>query len=328
MSNKSCMCEQCRIETKYYKQIRCIEENIDDVSFTYSEEYALCIECNNEVYVGEIHDRNLYNYNEEYKKSIGIITIEKIQKILDKYNIGKKPLSILMGWGETTIIRYINGDFPNEKYSEILSRILEDENYMLIKLEENKEKITELAYRKCKNSIMEHIRDSEVSIVEVSKYIISRHDVTPKALQKILYFIQGFNMAFNKRIMFNNIAQAWVHGPVYPEIYNYYSDFKYNTIDIGKPVEDLKISESQNELINCILRFFTKYSGDVLEKITHIESPWMNARIGLSKNQPSRNDIDLEEMKKYFLSVINKYNMINYYDIKQYLDDMLNKIDS
>lgn len=105
---------------------------------------------------------------------------------------------------------------------------------------------------------------------------------------------------------------------------------KYNIIDAADNIkEDMNLSVSDNEktLIDCILMFFTRYSGDILEKITHIESPWQNGRLGVAKDEPSKNPIALEKMNEYFLQVKNKYTMINYYDIKQYLDDMLNKIE-
>ena len=46
-----------------------------------------------------------------------IISSEEIKLILDRYRIGKKPLAKLLGWGETTIIRYMEGDVPTNEYS-------------------------------------------------------------------------------------------------------------------------------------------------------------------------------------------------------------------
>jgi uncharacterized phage-associated protein len=330
VDNKITMCEHCREILEYSVLSRDIQEEVDGVSVSYTEEYAVCNKCNNEVYVGEIHDKNLYNFNEAFKVSTGIISINEIEEIISKYNIGKKPLSMLLGWGENTVSRYISGDFPTKKYSDVLKRILEDPNYMLRLLEENKSNITEVAYNKCKNSIQPYTVSEQISINELAKYIINKHDITPKALQKILYFIQGFTMAFNKTLLFNDAPQAWIHGPVYPVVYNTYCEFKYNIIDIMESSYDevnLNVSDNEKNLIDCILRFFTKYSGDVLEKITHIESPWLEARQGLSKNEPSKNPIKLESISEYFMQVKNKYNMINYYDIKQYLDDMISKIE-
>jgi DNA-directed RNA polymerase subunit H (RpoH/RPB5) len=57
------------------------------------------------------------NYNE-------IISTDEIELILARYNIGKKPLAKLLGWGETTIIRYLEGDIPTLEYSNKLKSIL------------------------------------------------------------------------------------------------------------------------------------------------------------------------------------------------------------
>ena len=53
-----------------------------------------------------------YDINNE-----GVITVDEIKQILDEYCIGKKPLAKLLGWGETTIIRYMEGDIPTNEYS-------------------------------------------------------------------------------------------------------------------------------------------------------------------------------------------------------------------
>ena len=48
--------------------------------------------------------------------SSAIISREEILQILDKYNIGRKPLSILLGWGQTTILRYLSGITTTTEY--------------------------------------------------------------------------------------------------------------------------------------------------------------------------------------------------------------------
>lgn len=65
------------------------------------------------------------------------ITSEEIMTILRRYNIGKKPLARLLGWGETTILRYIDGDVPTVEYSKKLKAILDDPEYYYEILEHN-----------------------------------------------------------------------------------------------------------------------------------------------------------------------------------------------
>ena len=57
--------------------------------------------------------------------------------------------------GELTITRYLDGDIPTKSYSDTLKLILEDVNKMSEILENNKSKISEVAYRKCRNRIEE-----------------------------------------------------------------------------------------------------------------------------------------------------------------------------
>ena len=61
-------------------------------------------------------------------------------------------------------------------------------------------------------------------------------EVTPLMLQKLLYFIQGESYALNGEPIFPENCQAWVHGPVYPEVYDMFRNFKFN------PIEDARFA--------------------------------------------------------------------------------------
>ncbi len=322
----SAMCEYCIDMVEYSTNTKMSIEEVDGIKFEFEEQYAICNECNNEIYVAEIHDKNLESYNESYKKAKGIITIEEIQLIIDKYNIGKKPLSKILGWGDNTVSRYLNGDFPKKEYSDKLKSIMNSPYKLLDSLEENKAQISVNNYNKYKSNIIKSINEKQIPIEDVAAYIISRRDVTPKALQKILYYIQGFSVAFNNTFIFNDVPQAWQHGPVYRNIYNYYSKFQYNIIYTTKSNLELNINNNDKMLIDHVIKYFGKFNGDILEQITHIEKPWLNARNGLPLNSPSQNAINLDDIREYFNEVKTKYHMINYGDIKQYIDDEVDKL--
>ena len=116
-------CEICNelVEYKIKKRIR--EEIINNKIVSFNELYAICKKCNNEVYVEKLYDQNMLEYSEKIKEINGIITIKEIEEILKKYAIGKKPLSLVLGWGETTIIRYLEGNTPEKAYSDILKKV-------------------------------------------------------------------------------------------------------------------------------------------------------------------------------------------------------------
>ena len=267
-----------------------------------------------------------------YRKNEGIITTEEINRILKKYKIGKKPLSKLLNWGEVTLIRYNNGDIPSKAYSDQLFRILNNVSYMEELVEKNKSEITEKAYKNVKEAInnlkssQENKEDDEIEII--AEYLImTGKEITPLALQKILYYAQGFYKAFFGKFLFDNDCEAWVHGPVYTKIYEKYKNFKsaniqlYIDYDIGDIIADEKRS-----ILDVIIKYFGYYNGKALEKMSHYETPWINAREGLLPTENSNNIINKLDIEEYFKKVREKYNMINILDIKKYSEDQFNKI--
>ena len=64
------------------------------------------------------------------------------------YKIGKAPLSLALGFGEVTISRYLEGQVPSKEYSDIMKTTLSSPAYMKQKLMENRDKLTDAAYRK------------------------------------------------------------------------------------------------------------------------------------------------------------------------------------
>ena len=227
MDFEKIFCENCRNDVEY----NVIEEQmigtIKGETYTYTGKVAKCKECKSDIFVNSINDYNLKALYDVYREENGIISLEKVLGICEKYNISKRPLSLLLGWGEQTYSRYCNADIPSKQYSDILNKIYESPVFYSEILENNKEKLSsETAYKKSKKAvdkILEGNLNEESKINRVINYILNRcGDITPLALQKSLYYVQGFYYAFNNEFLFEEDCQAWAHGPVYPEVY-----FKY-----------------------------------------------------------------------------------------------------
>jgi uncharacterized protein with PIN domain len=73
VESKTIMCEHCRELVSYKVFTRDVNEEVDGVFINYTEEYAVCNNCNEEIYVGEIHDKNLYKFNEAFNLMRGIL---------------------------------------------------------------------------------------------------------------------------------------------------------------------------------------------------------------------------------------------------------------
>ena len=324
-------CEICNEIVEYKIKKRIKEEMINNKIVSFNELYAICKKCNNEVYVEKIHDQNMLEYSEKVKEINGIITIKEIEEILNKYAIGKKPLSLVLGWGEVTIIRYLEGSTPEKAYSDILKKVLEDPNTLYEYLEKNKDLITKVAYKKTLGKIMElKLTEDQSKIYLISKHIIAKmEDITPLALQKILYYIQGFSTYFFDKPIFNDNAEAWVHGPVYREIYDRFSYYRYNPIsknEFESYNEIDSLNEKELKLIDSVINNFGVYSGKTLEKMTHITIPWEEGRKELSEEEYSSNIIDTDTMKDYFTNIGKKYKMKDVSDISKYASSIFKEI--
>ena len=325
-------CEQCHDMVDYYVIEEQKSKEIKGEEISYIGKEAYCNNCNENIFVAEIRDYNLERLDEAYRKSKNIILVSDIKEILTKYNVGKRPLSLLLGWGETTLTRYLDGDIPSKSYSNILKRVLEDPEYMEKLLEEHKDRVTESAYNKCKKAIEKVTSkkqlQTESKIDSVVKYILNNSaDITPLALQKLLYYAQSFYKVFNGEFLFDKECEAWEHGPVYRDIYDKYKGYGYNPIDEENiKYIDIQLTQSEKDLLDSIIRYFGCYSGKVLEKMTHEEKPWRLTRKGLEDNKSSNRIIKKELLEEYFENVKSKYNMLNISDIKDYSQEHFNKL--
>ena len=324
-------CEKCRDTVEYNVKMVDKEKEIKGKVLKYVGKVAYCDKCKEEIFVPEIRDYNLRELDIAYRESENLIRIVDIERILEKYDIGKRPLSLLLGWGEGTLTRYVDGDTPSKPYSDMLKRILEDKEYYLEILEQNKDNISPVAFRKSMAAVegITSTMGNEISKLEsaVRYLLMQTSEITPLALQKLLYFAQGFQKAFANIFLFEEDCEAWVHGPVYRNVYEKYRNHGYNPIEEKElSFENINLSEDEKELLDHIVLYFGCYSGKVLENMTHSEEPWRVARPGLKNWESSDRIIQKEEIGAYFNSVKEKYKMLNLTDIKDYSKDLFSKL--
>ena len=74
--------------------------------------------------------------------------------------------------------------------------------------------------------------------------------------------------------LFNDRIEAWKHGPVIREVYDYIKGIAYSNEPV-RCTSEVRLSDTRTEnFIDKILAVFGKYSGYELEKKTHSELPW------------------------------------------------------
>lgn len=319
-------CENClkMVKCKYEEKKKVLEDNNNLI---FLEKYYICNECKNKFY-DDLYDYNVFKANEIIREYNRIITVKEIVDILNKYNIGKKNLSLILGLGEITITRYIDGQNPTKENSELLLNIYKNPYLYELFLLGNKNKITEIAFKKSLGKTKQiQLLDEDSKIYNTALYVINKlEDLSPLGLQKILYFAQCFSKKILNENIFYNCAEAWKFGPVYKEIYDCFSYYKNGRINYSELLVNYNynLNEIEKKYLDYIIKYFGCYSAKVLRDMTHLTEPWIEARKGLSDDEISNRIIDLESINIFSDKVCKKFKIKNLVDLKKYSENLFN----
>lgn len=138
--------------------------------------------------------------------------------------------------------------------------------------------------------------------ITIAKWIINKIHPEPLKVQKLLYLAQGYSFAFYDRPLFHNEIEGWVHGPVVPNVYKLYSEYKYNPIAIS--YENIVLDKEAENVLLYVLKKNSKYDAKYLEEITNNPEPWINSREGLDPDERSDKTINKLNIANYFTNEI------------------------
>lgn len=326
-NSRRVLCWNCRKRVTYTIKARKEVRNIKGIDYLYNEKYAVCDQCGEEIMIPGLDDANEREIDDIYRRNNGLITIDEIAAIMEKYNIEKRPLSNLLGFGELTITRYLDGQLPTRRYSDMLLRLLHYDAEMKRQLESGKDNITANAYRKVNEAIQnrERLLNHDTKIEAVALYVIkSAYDITNLSLQKLLYYFKAFGYVFFDKDLLQEECEAWVHGPVFPAIYEKYKVFGREVI--REEMEELKpenlLAAEEREVMDYVLQCFGIYNGGVLRELTHRERPWIEAREGLGDTERCTNIIKNVEIEQYFSEMNRKYELHKKNGVENYIKSL------
>ncbi len=147
-----------------------------------------------------------------------------------------------------------------------------------------------------------------LSVFDVAKVFLSLESMSNKKLQKLCYYAQAWHLAFNNgKRLFNSSFQAWVHGPVCYELYQEYKEYGFYDIPEESSIPSI-VDEDEYEFLCEVYNTYGEFTGDQLETLTHEELPWIKARASLEEWEPSREEIDDNIMRDYYLKVYESSN--------------------
>ena len=147
---------------------------------------------------------------------------------------------------------------------------------------------------------------SMCNIIDVAKYFLNKlnaepeSSITPLKLQKLCYYAQAWSMVWDDKELFKEDFQAWAHGPANPRLYDLYKGYRLRPIEIPEEIDLSKFSEAQIETMNIIWNEYGIYDGKYLERLTHQEQPWIEARGNCKDGQKCDTIISKESIREYF----------------------------
>ncbi len=232
---------------------------------------------------------------------------------------------LVIGWGETTIIRYVKGLTPTKEYSKTLKKLMNPQ-YMFELYLNNKETLTDVSQRKLYTRLMVLLDQGPTSLrgnklISISEYFLNKIDleagesITPLKLQKLVYYAQAWSLAFNSSFIQEDF-QAWVHGPVIPSLYVHYREFGSANLPKVYSFDASVFEQEELNILDLVWSVYGKYDAKYLERLTHAERPWVNARQGLDHKERCNNIISKQETQDYYSGLREIHGTTGEYSLK------------
>lgn len=144
----------------------------------------------------------------------------------------------------------------------------------------------------------------------IVEYILAFADgageaITNLKLQKLIYYTQAWYLANFKKPLFDEEFEAWVHGPVIPELYfelRKSGAQGFSPITIKKKLKDVEKEFNAETLkyLSEVVSVYMSYGAYQLEVMTHKEEPWIEARKGLEADEKCDEVISKDKMREFY----------------------------
>lgn len=231
-----------------------------------------------------------------------VISVEELNELLSRYAIGKKPLAALLGWGATTILRYADGVCPAGEYGTHLKKLYEEPLYYLEVLEENKDRITPVAYKKSKNAVLAYLTSSKLWCGV--QYIIERakRDISPHRVVMTLYYAQAFSLGLTDKALFWEECDLSPAGVPYAF---HYEQLKQTGIRQSFPAEGL-FTEEEESFLDAAYRMLLWYGPAELQHVFSAERKYLR----ISRMEGGGKKIKNAAIGGFFKKVVQGYKII------------------
>ncbi|HEX2296276.1 MAG TPA: type II toxin-antitoxin system antitoxin SocA domain-containing protein [Actinomycetota bacterium] len=137
-------------------------------------------------------------------------------------------------------------------------------------------------------------RDVAAAIIEMDP------GVDQMKLQKLLYYAQGWHLAWYGEPLFADVVEAWAFGPAVGDVYTAYKDCRDEPIATPSGGDPEKLGARERRALEAVVAAYAPLTGPQLAALTHREGPWVAAREGYEHGQRSRRAMSRDLIRRYF----------------------------
>lgn len=237
--------------------------------------------------------------------------------MMQRYDIGKKPLSKLLGWGETTVLRYLDGVEPNREFFKRIEELAENPWKYARVLEQNRDNLTDTAYRKTRRAVYREMFCDRST--EAMQYVVAlaEGDIAPYRVMMVLYYAQVCSLVLRGQPVFEEEADFTAGQPfVYPRLYQ---TMKQYGIRVFNPDISSFSTEEQTYLQQVYL-VLNGFSPNALKALHTREKRRVRRHL---KNDADR--LSMEMLKGQYENSFRKLGVEKPEDLKRYLAEALKR---
>lgn len=140
LSSSEGICPVCETEREIKKGTKKEIFNIKNESIEIEAEVEYCSICDEYFASEESEEKNFQKAYWLYREGHGLLQPDEIKAVREKYGLGQRAFSRLLGWGEITIHRYESGALQDEIHNNELIFMNNPENFSIL-FEKNKVKL-------------------------------------------------------------------------------------------------------------------------------------------------------------------------------------------
>lgn len=123
------------------------------------------------------------------------------------------------------------------------------------------------------------------NVIDIANKIIAKTDtergdsISNLKLQKMLYYMQGFHLAYFGTPLFEDDLVAWQYGPVVPNVYSNFKSFGRGEISLSNDGSIIALSHDEESLFDEVYEVYGQFSAIKLMEMAHNEMPWKTTEI-------------------------------------------------